>query len=60
MPFLPRRSQPGDEIHYIALLDEEGNTVTTLPMEKPTVIPADADPPSVSVSVYLTIRGATR
>ena len=30
---LPRKLQPGDEVHYVSLLDADGNALATLAMD---------------------------
>jgi hypothetical protein len=52
---------PGDEIHYVAVLDEQGNTLETVPLSAPIVVPRDADKASIKarVQIDVTITGGT-
>jgi hypothetical protein len=43
----------GDEIHYVALLDEHGNALATIPTRSPLQVPTDAEP---AVDVHVTVR----
>lgn len=54
---LPRVIQAGDAIHYVALLDADGNTLTTIPMTEAMHCPHGAAQVSVSVSLHVQLYG---
>jgi hypothetical protein len=35
--------RPGEQVHYVALLDEEGNTLVTVPLREPLECPRRAE-----------------
>ncbi len=59
---LPRKLQAGDEVHYLSLLDEQGNTLLTVPMESPVVVPdkheyVRAFEADVRIALTMTVGG---
>lgn len=46
---------PGDEVHYVALMDQNLNTIHVMPMQKALDVPIDADPDWISVDVSLRV-----
>lgn len=46
---------PGDEIHYVALLDANANTLQILPMREPITVPIDAAKDWITADVNLRV-----
>lgn len=49
--------EPGDEIHYVALLDSELRTLQVVPMNTPIVVGDVVENIEVGVNLRLTLRG---
>lgn len=52
---LPKVLQPGDEVFYLSLLDYEGNTLTTIPLDAPLCVPDGAINIDTSINLHLTL-----
>lgn len=46
---------PSDEIHYVALLGREAETLQIIPMREPLVVPANADENWITADVSLRL-----
>jgi len=54
--WLPGRAlEPGDAVHFVSLLDEAGNTLTTVVMERPLEIKVTEAAQDVYVDVRMTV-----
>ena len=49
--------RPGEEVHWVALLDREGNTLVTVALDPPLECPQRAEDVKVNVELNLTLRG---
>ena len=50
----------GEEIHFVALLNEKGETLVTVPMDEPIECPERATDVAVDVKVRLTLGGKAK
>lgn len=50
--------RPGEQVHFAALLDEHGETITTIPFDVPLECPEGAQSVRVSLKVDLELRAS--
>lgn len=49
--------RPGEDIHFVALLDEDGDALTTIPLESPVCCPNGAQKVEAKVQLSLELNG---
>jgi hypothetical protein len=47
--------RPGEEVHYVSLLNDQGETLTTIPLDAPLKCPDGAQKVEVKINVNLTL-----
>jgi hypothetical protein len=52
---IPPMIRPGEEVHYVALLDSLGETLTTVPLDSPLKCPDGAQNVEVKINLNLTL-----
>lgn len=47
--------RPGEQVHFVALLNSKGETLTTVPLDEPLKCPNGAQEVEVKINLNLTI-----